>query len=390
MRIGIDIRVADPSSPGQQRYLWRLGGWLASQQHDVSFLTVRPQSEVMTLPPGTTLHSLAGLAGAELRSRVAAMSVDALLLNPERSRSYRGIRANVLRAAYGTDHYRQKLRSFTGPVESAIRKLVRLSPWELAERRWEREFYHPPGECPEIIAQSQYMKREIIDTYGVPDERVHVIHNAVDTSVFNPEAVGARRAGARERWGIPADAFCLLFVGHNYRLKGLWRILDVLSGTGPEQSPHLLVLGRGTGTAQRAEAASRIRGRGLERRVIMAGAADSVLDAYAAADALLHITWHDSFGFVVLEAMACGLPVITTRYAGASELIEHARSGFLVDPADASDLTAAISQLADRSTRARMGTTAAEIGRASHEVKNFAAVLRVFEIAAERSSGTVR
>jgi glycosyltransferase involved in cell wall biosynthesis len=389
MRIGIDIRVADPSSPGQQRYLWRLGAWLAAQGHDVTFLTVRSQRDGIMPASGTLIRSLAGLSRAELRAQIAGMSLDVLLLNPERSRQYRGVRANVLRAAYGTDHYRQKLRSFDGFVETAVRRLIRTSPWELAERRWERGFYREGR--PEIIAQSRYMQREIVDTYGVAEERVHVIHNGVDTSEFSPEAARARRAGARGRWGIPADAFCLLFVGHNYRLKGLWQILGALSRTGEaEGNPHLLVLGRGTGAAQRSEAAARIRGAALERRVIMAGEADSVLDAYAATDALLHLTWHDSFGFVVLEAMACGLPVITTPYAGAAELIEPGTSGLLVEPDDRDGLSRAIASLADVSARSKTGRAAAKTAQMHDEQQNFAAVLRVFEIALERGTGPVR
>jgi UDP-glucose:(heptosyl)LPS alpha-1,3-glucosyltransferase len=317
------------------------------------------------------------------------MSLDVLLLNPERSRRYRGIRANVLRAAYGTDHYRQKSRSFRGP-ESALRGLIRLSPWELAERRWERSFYDGGGSPPEVIAQSLYMKSEIIGTYHLPGERVHVIHNAVDTREFSPDVRRSRRTAARARMAIPEGAFCLLFAGHNFRLKGLWKILDALAGPGANENAHLLVVGRGTGPGQQSEAASRIRRSGLGDRVRMAGESASILDAYAAADALLHLTWHDSFGFVVLEAMACGLPVVTTKYAGASELIDDGSSGLIVEPDDASGIAGAIRLLTDPATRARMGDAAAATARVHDEPENFAAVLRVFEIALSRSSGPVR
>jgi UDP-glucose:(heptosyl)LPS alpha-1,3-glucosyltransferase len=154
-------------------------------------------------------------------------------------------------------------------------------------------------------------------------------------------------------------------------------------------APRLLVLGRGTGAAQRAEAQSLVRGRSLEKRVILAGEGERVIDAYAAADALLHLTWHDSFGFVVLEAMACGLPVVTTRYAGASEIIEHGTSGLVVEP-EVPAIASAIMLLADPLVRERIGVAAAHMASHHTEPQNFLAVERVFEIAASRGLGPVR
>ena len=92
-----------------------MGAWFAAAGHDVHYLTVKKQPEVVTAAKGTTLHRLHGVSRPGLRDAVAALELDALLLNPERSRRYRGIEANVLRSAYGTEHYRQKLKSFRGP-----------------------------------------------------------------------------------------------------------------------------------------------------------------------------------------------------------------------------------------------------------------------------------
>jgi UDP-glucose:(heptosyl)LPS alpha-1,3-glucosyltransferase len=386
MRIGIDIRTANAPGPGQQRYLWRLGEWLGAQGHDVSFLTVRPQPAV-AMKRGTTLHQLAGIARGDLRRRVSALELDALMLNPERARRYRGIGANVLRSGYGTDHYRQKLRSFPGFTERALRAVLRQSPWELAERRWERAFYERSGVEPDVIAQSSYMKREIMATYRVREDHLHVVLNGVDTNEFSPERRAALRPAMRERWKIDDDAFCLLFIGHNFRLKGLWQLLTVLART---RSPvKLLIAGRGTGAMQRSEARSRIERAGLGDRVVLAGAVPSV-EAYAAADAVVHLTWHDAFGFVVLEAMACGLPVVTTRYAGASELITTGVSGLIVDPARDEELARAVDALGDETARRRMGEAAAAVGRTADEQTNFRAVERVFETAVARGRGPVR
>src|SRR5690606_9430881 len=114
---------------------------------------------------------------------------------------------------------------------------------------------------------------------------------------------------------------------------GLWRILSLMPRLDdPRQPVHLLVAGRGTGSGQRKKAERMVRSLGLDGRVTMAGEVRPSLHAVAASDCLIHLSWHDSFGFAALEAMACGLPVITTPYVGAAELIEHGESGLVVDP----------------------------------------------------------
>jgi UDP-glucose:(heptosyl)LPS alpha-1,3-glucosyltransferase len=391
VRIGIDLRVVPPQGPGQQRYLWRLGAWLAQQGHDVHFLTVLRQAGAVEAPMGTVYHDWQGHSARALRRGVQDLALDALLLNPERSRPYRGLRANVLRAAYGTEQYRQKLRSFRNPLEYAARRALRALPWTLADAHWERQFYEQHRPYPDVIAQSGYMREQILASYELPPEHVHVVHNAVDVEEYTPARRLALREEMRARWHIPADALCLLFLGHNFRLKGLWQMLTVLPRLGRLDRPaHLLVAGKGTGEPQRRKAQRLVQALGLERQVTFAGDVRPSLHAHAAADALLHLSWHDSFGFVSLEAMASGLPVVTTRYVGAAELIVDGESGLLVDPAEDAAIVAAIRRLADDAFRGRLGAAAAVEGARHDEPRNFAQVHAVIRTAVDRGAGPIR
>lgn len=388
MRIAIDIRVADPIESGQQRYLWRLGRWLAGRGHDTHFLTVRPQGDAVSLPDGCTLHRLARQSRHALRDTVTALAPDVLLLNPERSRRWAGVKANVLRAAYGTDQYRQKLRSFRSGPSRAARAALRLTPWTLADRVRERRFYEGEGQPPWVIAQSGYMRDQILDTYDLPESRVRVVPNGVDTSEFSVRRRLELRDQQRARWSIPEDALCLLLLGHNLRLKGLPALLESARRLRAGGAPvHVLVAGRGTGSAQR-KAADRLVGRaGLAGHVTFAGGVVPSMDALAAADALIHLSWHDSFGFSVLEAMACGLPVVGTPWVGACELMHDGVSGLIVDPADAPAVDRVIGRLTDPEVRSALGDSAAEVARRHDEATSFAGVLDVFQ-AASGASGS--
>lgn len=384
------MRVVPPQGPGQQRYLWRLGAWLGAQGHEVHFCTVLRQRGEVAAPRGTQYHDWHGRSAAAVRSAVHDLALDALLLNPERSRPFRGIRANVLRAAYGTEQYLQKLRSFRNPIEYGMRTALRALPWTLADMHWERAFYESHRPFPDVIAQSGYMREQILGSYRIPPEHVHVVHNAVDTEEYTPGRRVALREEMRARWNIPAEALCLLFLGHNFRLKGLWQMLEVLPRLGTLDRPvHLLVAGKGTGDAQRRKARRLVRALGLERQVTFAGDVRPSLHAHAAADALLHLSWHDSFGFVSLEAMASGLPVVTTRYVGAAELIRDGESGLIVDPAKDEAIIAAIRRLADDGFRERVGAAAAIEGAKHDEPKNFAEVHAVIRTAVARGAGPI-
>lgn len=370
LRIGIDIRTLAPRTPGQQRYLHRLGAWLAARGHEVILTTARhsPQQIADMAPPrGVRFEALPEGDPREVARHIEALELDVLLVNPERARHLRRVRPNLLRSAYGTEQYRQKLRSFRAPLGRALRRIWRRNPWLRRQQRWERAFYEDRDPAPLVIAQSEYMRGQILESYAIPGDRVRVIPNAVDLSAFTP---GQR--DLRTRLGIADSTTCLLFVGHNYRLKGLWQVLEhVANVRGRGHDLHLLVAGRGTGRRQRAEADRRIAQLGLSPHVTRLGPVDGPAELYAAADALIHLTWHDSFGFVVLEAMASGLPVITTPWAGAHELVQPGRSGFVVDPADGAAVDAAIEALCDPARARAFGRCGFEIAQDHDEPRNF-------------------
>ena len=174
-----------------------------------------------------------------------------------------------------------------------------------------------------VIAISHQLKRELADYYHRTDD-VEVIYHGVDVDLFSPEQRLAHRASVRQSLGVHDARVLALFVGD--LRKGAETVLAVIART---PGLHVAFVS-GSDPAPYAERATAL---GIANRVIFQPATTHVERYFAAADLFLFPTPYDAFGMVVAEAMASGLPVVTSRQAGASELIDHGVSGFLVDRA---------------------------------------------------------
>ena len=163
-----------------------------------------------------------------------------------------------------------------------------------------------------------------------------VVHHGVDTEHFRPVADAAEKRQARRHFGVPGDGWLWLFVGE--AVKGLREAILQLPAF-PEA--RLLAISRSAREPYDALA----RERGVTSRFHFRGPEPRVDLAYRAADVFVYPSAYNTFGLVVSEAMATGLPVIVGRDIGAAELIDPGVSGFLVDPASADDLRGTLETL---------------------------------------------
>ena len=192
-----------------------------------------------------------------------------------------------------------------------------------------------------ISANSKRTETDLIHFYGADPSKIAVIYNGVDTQRFTPDNTRFR-AAIRARYGIDENALVVLFVGE-YRRKGLATIISAL-GSLADPRLHLLAVGRGDKTLYAGLAAAA----GIAGRTTFAPPARDIEQVFGAADMFVFPTYYEPFGMVITEAMASGLPTITSRRAGASELMEDGRSGLLLDqPGDAEELARKITLLAD-------------------------------------------
>jgi UDP-glucose:(heptosyl)LPS alpha-1,3-glucosyltransferase len=184
-----------------------------------------------------------------------------------------------------------------------------------------------------VIAISRRVAQDLVDFYHCPAP-IRVIYHGVDLDLFSPANRRRWRSEARAQYGLTDDEMVYLYVGD--LRKGASRCIQALAQLNQPQA-----LARGTSEA-RLLFVSRSRTSMYQRMAEQAGIADRVLfvgptnqveRAYAAADVFVLPTPYDAFGMVVTEAMASGLPVIVSREAGASELIQHRVNGLLLDAA---------------------------------------------------------
>jgi glycosyltransferase involved in cell wall biosynthesis len=216
----------------------------------------------------------------------------------------------------------------------------------------ERRIYTRPNA--HLAAVSQLVARHITEFFGRSD--VCVIPNAVDAAQFSPEIRLQRRASAREHLGLSADIFALLLVGNDWEKKGLGTLLRSMADC--LELPFRLLV---TGTDDRNSFLPLINRLGLQERVQFTASSGVVMQFYAAADVYAGPSLEDSFALPPLEAMACGLPVITSVNNGGSQIITEGADGFVLsDPRDSAALTRLLRRLYERpELRRRVGENAA-------------------------------
>lgn len=189
-----------------------------------------------------------------------------------------------------------------------------------------RLFEHP--ELRAVIVNSNMVRDEILSRFRIQDSKIHTIYNGVDLKHFHPENKNSIGRRLRHECGLSPDVPLALFLGSGFERKGLGQVIQALVQARKEL--RLWVVGKGN-QAKYQKLTEKL---GVASRVTFWGGQESVERFYAAADFFVQPTLYDPFPSVVLEAMASGLPVITTSQSGAAEIIEQGKDGFVLDTPD--------------------------------------------------------
>ncbi|MDR3432841.1 MAG: glycosyltransferase family 4 protein [Rouxiella aceris] len=215
----------------------------------------------------------------------------------------------------------------------------------------EQQMYAAP-ELKAVICNAEMVKQEIIREFALPAAKIHVIYNAIDSQRFLPPGEAERHA-LRLQYSIPVAASCLIYVGSGFERKGLAAAIKAVANT----DRHLLVVGKDKDEKRYRALCATL---GCSQRVHFFGMQNQTLAFYQMADALLLPTLYDPFPNVILEAMACGLPVITTPTCGGAEFITQGVNGYVCDALDIAALQQAVMALPHQALGSPQGEKARE------------------------------
>jgi UDP-glucose:(heptosyl)LPS alpha-1,3-glucosyltransferase len=326
------------SSGGAETYLKRLAEGVAAAGHDVHLYTAAEwPADDWSFGQIVRLRSTSPIAFADELGKLTDKKDCDVLMSLERV-----WRCDVYRVGDGVHRaWLERRAEIGGPLEKLSRLFNRKHSAALA---LEKSLFAKGG-ARRVIANSRMVKEEITRFYGYPAEKIDVVPNGVPLQSIQRDEQD--RAKTREAHGLGKDDIAILFAGSGWERKGLRFAIDAIERQ--EKQMRLLVAGRGESRRFKSE------------RVKFLGVVREMPSLYAAADIFLLPTLYDPFSNACLEALAAGLPVITTRANGFSEIIETGRHGTIIDdPRNIDAIDAALRFWSDpaRRTQARLDNLA--------------------------------
>jgi UDP-glucose:(heptosyl)LPS alpha-1,3-glucosyltransferase len=300
------VRRGFSSSGGAEAYLKRLAAGVVERGHGARLYASAewPPNE-WSFGPVTHLAARSATAFAdEMKEFVLECDV---LMSLERI-----WRCDIYRAGDGVHRaWLERRAQIAGRWQKLSRLVNRKHSATLA---LEKSLFAEGG-AGRVIANSAMVKDEIVRWYGFPSDKIDVVYNGVPFAAFRRDEQS--RTKTRETLGLKSEDVAVLFAGSGWERKGLRFAIDALETMGKEM--RLLVAGRGD--TRKFKSA----------RVQFLGVVQEMPALYGAADIFLLPTIYDPFSNACLEALAAGLPVITTRSNGFSEIIETGVHGTVID-----------------------------------------------------------
>ncbi len=374
MRIGLVLDWYDPRRGGVEQWTHQFAAQLLAAEHEVH-VAARGFARA-AVPPGLACHEV--VAGG---SRIAFAGAAEDVLGR--------LELDVVHDT-GCGWHAQVFQPHGGSRVAAFERNLELlpawqRPWKRAVARFlprYREFealglrqYADDGR--RILALSKMVADDLQRFHGVAPERMQVIYNGVDVQRFSPLRRDEYREVVRDRLGVD-DEVLLLIVAHNFRLKGVPTLMLAAAKLVQAGLPVRVAVAGGKRTAGYARWAHAL---GLRDRVAFLGSIDDVVPYYAAADIYVQPTFYDPCSLVALEALASGLPVVTTRWNGAGELITPNLEGLVLDrPDDADALAESLVPLVlSEARREAMGRAARQLALRQTLEQNCREIVAVYE-----------
>ncbi|MEW6185254.1 MAG: glycosyltransferase family 4 protein [Thermodesulfobacteriota bacterium] len=294
------------------------------------------------------------------------------------------IHMNVYQSHGGVHWESTKRKLFAEP--NPLLRLVNRVVYRISPKQWVRHWIesapfrlYPP---PKIIAISPMIKEDFIRTFGIDAGRVALVYNGVDTDRYHPGLRQSRRGSFRQTLGIDPETVVFLFASYELRKKGILPLIEAagLLKSRVGETFRVIVAG-GRPSPRQSKRIAKLR---LEGTILFLGPVRNMEECFADSDVFVLPTYYDACSLVIFEAMASGLPCITTQFNGAAGIISEGGDGFILKhPPGVEDLADKMALLLDRTRRESMGQAAAETARGYTIHQNHQAVLKILDEVAE-------
>ncbi len=336
MKVCIAIEKFDPHVGGAERYCWDLAHFLAHRNHEVEIICMK-----MATPDHKSIH-VSRIKPIKFPQFLRHLSFS--LLHYFKAKKMTGYIHFCVGNTFYMDIYqphgglhrawflRETLRH-PAEIRGVCRAIKYMNPKDIVQRLL--EWWTFKITKPQVIAISEMVARDIRFWFGYTRSMLHLIPNGIDVKKFTPDNI-RHRDEIRSRYKIKQEDFVFLFMANNLALKGLNVLIKATSAL--QALPvKVLVIGPYSQKTKR-------KAKGLSNTIIFGGRTDDPELIYPACDCLVHPSFYDACSLVVLEAMASGIPVITTKTNGASMYITE-ENGFVLPPADHNALRVAMQEV---------------------------------------------
>ncbi|MEW6349035.1 MAG: glycosyltransferase family 4 protein [Thermodesulfobacteriota bacterium] len=283
--------------------------------------------------------------------------------------------------SHGGVHYLSNIRKMKAVPYPALRFLKRLGLWVTPKyhaRAWIESAPFRMPHTPTVVAISDMVKNDMAEYFGLNPSQIRLVYNGISTSRFGKKRDPERRKAFRKNLGFD-DEVVFLFMAYDFRKKGVGYLIDaagkLLPNVGPRRFGVVVVGGTPSRALQR-----QVRRLGLEGIVTFHSATKEPEAYYEACDVFVLPTFYDACSLVVFEAMAAGLPVITTVCNGAAGILHPGRDGMVIqDPTDTDEIARAIGYFLDHQVLASASSGARETASTFTIERNHEQMISIFE-----------
>lgn len=263
----------------------------------------------------------------------------------------------------------EQRKKFLSPAK---RFFLALNPFHRLILFMEKRLFEKGG-CRKIVAISEMVKKDIQKHYRVPDDKITVVYNGVSLERFHPDNKKRYRVLIREKLKIPEDEILILFVGSGFERKGLKFLIQSLEFLSSDNW-RLLLMGKGNWNRYLNFASQE-----NQKKIHCQDPVDDVEKYYAAADIFVLPSIYEPFGNANLEALASGLPVVTSAHSGAAEILECGENGMVVEnPSNPKEIAENIDPLFDPAVRESMGQNARTLAENFTQERNIREMMEVY------------